>query len=164
MKRFLPLLLSVLVLIGCTSVPEKGYSGSFFHAALPEPFEPVDRASILCFAPHGDPLCSSSITVLSTELNWYFDRYTPEEYAEAIRTLCGYDNASVEAVKDCRVDRYSSKRIACKVRLDQGTHDLIIYAVNGQKTYFFTLLNRENDPYIDAFDTMMKSLMFTEES
>ena len=44
------------------------------------------------------------------------------------------------------------------MQIDQGTHDLILYAISADQTYFFTLLNRDSDSFIDAFDAMMQSL------
>ena len=129
---------------------------------MPEQFEQVENTSVTCFAPYGDPLLSSSITVSTTELNWYFDSFTKSEYEEALKTFCGYEMLTVDRFEDTRVDGCDARRIACKVSIDQGTHDLIIYAVNADRTYIFTLLNRDGDNYISAFDTMMSTLRFTE--
>ena len=49
-------------------------------------------------------------------------------------------------------------RLACKVAVDQGEHDLIIYAVQTDQTRFFTLLNRDTDSYVEPFDEMMKTI------
>ena len=129
---------------------------------MPEPFEPVANTSVICFAPYGDPLLSSSITVSSTELNWYFDSFTKDEYEESLKALCGYETLTIESFDNCRVGGFDARRIACRVSIDQGTHDLILYVVNADRTYLFTLLNREGDDYISAFDTMISSLRFTE--
>ena len=59
-----------------------------------------------------------------------------------------------------KVDGYDSRRIVCKVQIDQGIHDLIIYAVNADQIYFFTLLNREGDSFVESFDQMMDSVRF----
>ena len=164
MKRFLPFLLCLLLLFACKpKLQNNVYRHSLFTVSLPEHFEPVENQSILCFAPYGDPLLSSSITYYATELNPYFEDFSKEEYEHALREQCGYESLTLESVESCRVDGFSAKRIACKVTIDQGTHDLIIYAVNSYSTYIFTLLNREGDSYIDAFDTMMKSIQFTKQ-
>lgn len=164
MKRLLPFLLCLLLLFGCSGVPENAYHNANFTAELPESFEPVSDAPIVCFAPYGNALLSSSITFSSTELNWYFDRFTEEEYAEALQTMTGYDSLTVERVESCKVDGCDARRIACKVSIDQGVHDLIVYAVSADQIFFFTLLNRDTDHYVEAFDEMMRSLRFTEES
>lgn len=164
MKRFLPFLLSVILLFGCAGKAQDVYRHSAFTASLPEPFEPVENTAAVCFAPYGDPLLSSSVTFSSTELNWYFDSFTKEEYEGALRSLCGYESLSVEQIEKCRVDGNDARRIACKILIDQGTHDLILYAINADRTYFFTLLNRESDDYISAFDTMISTVEFTEGS
>ena len=164
MKRFLPLVLCVLLLLGCKGASKNAYSNAYFTADLPDAFEPVDNVPILCFAPHGDPLLSSSITFSSTELNWYFDDFTEAEYATALQTMTGYASLTAESVESVRVDGCSARRIACKVAIDQGTHDLIVYAVSSDQIYLFTLLNRDTDDYVGAFDEMMRSIRFTEAS
>ena len=163
MKRFLPLLLCILMLIGCRPVSAGNvYRHALFTVSLPDTFEPVKTEAIACFAPYGDPLLSSSITCYTTELNPYFDDFSIEEYADALRSSCGYASLELKSVDSVKIDGYAAKRIACKVGIDQGIHDLIVYAVNGDRTYFFTLLNREGDSFIEAFDSMMKSVQFTE--
>lgn len=162
MKRLFPCLLCLLMLFGCVKTAQNAYRGDFFTASLPEPFEPVGDASVICFAPYGDPLLSSSITVSSTELNWYFDSFTKEEYEEALDAFCGYETLTLDKFENTRVDGYDARRIVCQVSIDQGTHDLIIYAVSADRTYLFTLLNREGDDYVSAFDTMMSTVHITE--
>lgn len=161
MKRILPLLLCLLLLAACAGQTTGTYSNAYFSVSLPEHIEPVKNTSFTCFAPYGDPVLSSSITVSSTELNWYFDRFTAEEYGEALRSLCGYESLTVETMTVTSVDGYDARRIACKVVLEQGTHDLILYAVHADQTYFITLLNREGDSYIEAFDDMISTIHFT---
>ena len=163
MKRLIPFLLCVILLTGCVKTAQNTYRGDFFSAALPETFEPVGNSSVLCFAPYGDPLLSSLITFSATEQNWYFDSFTEQEYEEALKQLCGYEALTVVGFDQCSVGGYDAHRIACKVSIDQGTHDLILYTVNADRTYLFTLLNREGDNYISAFDTMLSSVRFTEE-
>lgn len=158
MKRVILVLCAVLMLFGCTKNASNRYTSSVFDAVLPESFERVATADIICFAPYGDPLLSSSITFYTTELNWYFDTFTAEEYEQAMQTLCGYEALTLSEIQDCRVDGFDAKRIACKVQIDQGMHDLILYAVHADHTYFFTLLNRETDSYIDAFDEMIRTI------
>ena len=157
MKRFLIIVCALVLLCSCRAASNR-FSSSVFDADLPETFRQVSDADILCFAPYGDPLRSSSITFYSTELNWYFDTWTESEYASALGELCGYDALSVNGLQSCRVDGYDARRIACKVLLDQSEHDLIIYAIHADHTYFFTLLNRESDSYIEPFDAMMKTI------
>jgi len=162
MKRILPVLICVLLLVGCVSASDSLYRHPAFTVSLPEPFEPVGQSGVVCFAPYGDPLLSSSVTFSVTELNWYFDSFTEEEYEESLRTLCGYETLSVVSLDKCSVDGNAAHRIACKVQIDQGIHDLIVYAIQADRTYIFTLLNREGDPYISAFDSMMSTLHLTE--
>ena len=162
MKRILSLLLCLLLLLGCNGAIGTAYRNAAFTASLPAPFEPVDNVSIVCFAPYGNPLLSSSITFYTTELNWYFDTFSEDEYTEAVQTLCGYESLSVDQVETCRIDGFDARRIACTVQIDQGTHNLILYAVNADRTYFFTLLNRDCDDYVASFDEMMKTVHFTE--
>lgn len=162
MKRLFPVLLALVLLFGCSGSAQNSYRHSAFSASLPEPFEPVENTSVVCFSPYGDPLLSSSITYNATELNWYFDSFTKDEYEQALKTLCGYESLSVTQIETKRVDGYDARRIACKVQIDQGMHDLILYAVNADRTYFFTLLNREGDDYIAAFDDMMSTISLTE--
>ena len=162
MKRLLSLFFCLLLLFGCSGEPKNVFRNSDFTAVLPEPFAPVDSVSMVCFAPYGDPLLSSSITYYVTEQNWYFDSFTKDDYEDALKALCQYESLTVADAHTCRVDGFKAYRISGKVLLEQGTHDLILYAVNGGKTYFFTLLNREGDDYIGAFDAMMSSLRFTE--
>lgn len=161
MKRAAVLLLILLLLSGCASKGENTYSDACFSATLPDGFTRVTNTSILCFAPHGNPMRASSITFNATELNWYFDAFTADEYEAALKEQCGYESLTLIDVKDCRVDGNKAKRIACRVELDQGQHDLIVYAVSADRIYFFTLLNREGDPYTEPFDAMMNSLRFT---
>ncbi len=158
MKRTLAFLLCCLVLFGCSSAAESLYRHSSFSANLPAPFEPVKNAKITCFAPYGDPFLSSSITFYSTELNWYFENFTEQEYQDALAELTGYESVMLNKIESIRVDGYAARRITCTVTIDQGEHDLIIYAIDADKIYFFTLLNREGDAYIDAFDSMMKTI------
>ena len=162
MKRFLPLILCLLLLIGCAGPSKNAYRNARFSADLPDTFEPVSDVPIICFAPYGEALLSSSITFSSTELNWYFDDFTEQEYAEALTQLSGYDSLTLVSVEACRVDGYDARRIACKVSIDQGVHDLIVYAVSADQIYFFTLLNRDSDHFIEDFDAMMRSIRFTE--
>lgn len=162
MKRLLPLLLSLIIVLGCAGTAQNVYRHPAFTASLPEPFEPVEDVSIVCFAPYGDPLLSSSITFSATEKNWYFDSFSKGEYEESLQSICQYESLTVEQVTPCRVDGFDAYRIACNVLLEQGTHDLIIYAVNAKQTYFFTLLNRDSDDYIGAFDSMMSAMQITE--
>lgn len=162
MKRAAVLLLILLLLSGCASAGDANtYRDACFSATLPDGFERVTDAPIVCFAPHGNPVRESSITFSATELNWYFDAFTADEYEAALKEQCGYESLMLIDVKDCRVDGNKAKRIACRVGLDQGMHDLIVYAVSADRIYFFTLLNREGDPYTEPFDAMMKSLRFT---
>lgn len=162
MKRFVLLVLCLILLLGCTAAPQRMYHHPYFSVLLPEPFEPVDNASAVCFAPYGDPLLSSSVTFSSTELNWYFDSFTKEEYADALQTLCGYETLTIERIENCRIDGHDAQRVSCKVQINQGTHDLILYAISADKIYFFTLLNREGDSYIQDFDSMMATVRLTE--
>ena len=162
MKRLVPLILCLFLLFGCSDTSQEMYRHSAFNGLVPEPFEPVDHASTVCFAPYGDPLLSSSIIFFSTELNWYFDSFTEEEYADALQALCGYDSIAVKQIERCRIDGHDAVRIACKVQIDQGTHDLILYAINADKTYFFTLLNRDGDHFMQDFDAMMTTVKLTE--
>lgn len=160
MKRFLPLLLCLLFAFGCGATANHNFESNAFSAVIPEPFERVESAGILCFAPEGDPLLSSSITVYTTELNWYFDSFSEEEYADALSQLTGYDSLSVSEVRSCKVDGSDARRIACTAAIDQGIHDLILYVVSADEIYVFTLLNRDSDNYIASFDDMMKSVRF----
>ncbi len=162
MKRLLPFLLCLFMLVGCSGAAANAYQNAYFAAELPDTFEPVDNMPIICFAPYGNPLLSSSITFSSTELNWYFDRFTTDEYREALQSTSGYESLTVGSVEVCKVDGCDARRIACKVAIDQGEHDLIIYAISAKQMYFFTLLNRDSDDYIHAFDAMMRSIRFTE--
>ena len=157
MKRFLILLLCLFLLSGCKAETDSAYQNASFSVVLPDNFRPAENTSVVCFAPYGDPLLSSSITFYTTELNWYFDSFTADEYADALTSLCGYDSLAVEAVTACRIDGYDARRIACKVQIDQGTHDLIIYAISADRCCFMILLNREGDSYVNDFDTMMNS-------
>ena len=164
MKRLLPLLLCLIILIACKPAGDSTYEHPFFSVQIPEPFEQIPGSAGVCFAPYGDPLRSSSIIVSSTELNWYFDRFTESEYEAYLKDLCGYEELKLVSSENCRVDGYSAKKIVCQVLFDQGTHELVIYAVHADRTYFFSLLNRENDPYTKAFDAMMKTVRFKEAS
>lgn len=164
MKRIFAVLLALALLLGCSGHLQNEYRHPAFTASIPEPFEIVKNTSIVCFAPYGDPLLSSSITYCATELNWYFDDFTKEEYENELKTLCGYESLSVERIETKRVDGYDARRIACRVQIDQGMHDLILYAVNADHIYFFTLLNREGDDYISAFENMMSTIDLTEAS
>ena len=162
MKRLILFVLILLLLIGCAESGTNTFRHSRFEAELPDGFERVQGAGILCFAPHGDPQLSSSITFYTTELNWYFDRFTEEDYQTALAEQCGYDELTVLNVQDIKVDGHQAKRIACSVRFDQGIHDLIVYAVNTNQICFFTLLNLESDQYVDDFDAMMKTIRLKE--
>lgn len=164
MKRLLPCLLCLILLFGCVKAVQNTYRGDGFTAVLPEPFEPVKDTAVICFAPYGVPLLSSSITVSVTELNWYFDSFTKEEYEESLKASCGYETLTVKGLETCRVGGFDARRIICKVRIDQGSHDLIICAVNADRTYLFTLLNREGDNYVSAFDAILSSVVFTEDT
>lgn len=155
-KRLLPLLFALL-LIACAAPKGQVYQGALFDAALPEGFRPVDNATVLCFAPYGDPILNSSITCYTTESNWYFDRFTDVDYEQALKDA-GYEIVSFDDVTVCKVDGFDARRIACTVAIDQGTHTLIVYAVSADKTYFFTLLNREDDAFVEPFDDMMRTL------
>ena len=159
MKRLLlPLLLAALLLFGCAGVSAERYEHPLFEATLPIGFEPVRDANMLCFAPHGDPLHGSSITFYTTELNWYFDRFTDADYADRIAAETGYEHIVADSVRDCKVDGYDAKRIAYRVTVDQTEMDLIVYAVSADRICFFTLLNAGTDAYIPAFDEMMQTL------
>lgn len=162
MRRVILCLLCPILLLGCAKLSQNVYHGDYFSAALPEPFEPVADSSVICFAPYGDPLLSSSVTFSATERNWYFDSFTEEEYEESLKALCGYESLKVVRFEQQYVGGYDARRIACKVSVDQGVHDLIIYAVNADRTYLFTLLNRDSDDYISAFDSMISTVRFTE--
>ncbi len=158
MKRFIVLLIILCLSVACIATRENRYTSNVFDADLPEHFTRVANTDIVCFAPYGNPLHSSSITYYETELNWYFDSFTSSEYENALRELCGFETLTFVDLQTCRVDSYDARRISCSVEIDQGIHSLIIYAIQGQKTYFFTLLNRDSDSYIDAFDEMMKTI------
>lgn len=163
MRKAFALLLCLLLLIGCASAEQGRYQGRSYSFSVPEPFEHVEQAGIVCFAPYGDPLRSSSITIYTTELNWYFDTFTQSEYSEALSSLTGYESITVHEITDCSVGGYAAKRVACSVRIDQGEHELILYVVNADKTYVFTLLNRDGDGYVEPFDGMIKTVSFTGE-
>ena len=158
MKRRLITILISLLMIGCAASSREFFQGSKFSAKLPEGFEPVNQCELLCFAPYGDPLLSSTITFYTTELNWYFDRFTESDYQKALSEQCGYEDLVVESVLDCKVDGCQAKRIECSVKLDQGAQTLVVYAVNTDQIYIFTLLNRDTDEYVDAFDNMMETI------
>ena len=160
MKRALIVLLAVLLLFGCSVSETAGnrYTSSVFDANLPEHFERVPNVDLVCFAPYGIPLLSSCITFYSTELNPYFHDFSADEYVNALTEFCGYDSIALTEAHSCIVDGYDAQRFAFKVCIEQGTHDLILYAIHADHTYFFTLLNRDTDSYIDAFDDMMESV------
>lgn len=162
MRRLLSLVFCFLLLFGCMTTENNFFKHPSFSVTLPEPFAEVPNIPAVCFAPYGDPFLSSSITFFTTELNWYFDSFTKSEYEDSLKSLCGYDDLSLKEIIDCRIDGYPAKRIACRVTIDQGTHDLIVYAISADRIYFFTLLNRDNDAYIDPFDSMMKTLHIKE--
>ena len=67
MKRLFSFLLILILFIGCNPSQDNIFSTSAFSLYIPEPFEEVQNQSIICFAPYGDPLLSSSITISSTE-------------------------------------------------------------------------------------------------
>lgn len=161
MKRLLALLLIAILLLGCAKTGGSAYRDAYFSATLPDGFERVENDSLVCFAPHGDALRSSSITFYVTELNWYFDSFTAQEYETALKEQCGYDALKLVDMQACRVDGNDARRIACTVELDQGVHDLILYAVSYDHVYFFTLLNREGDAYVEPFDAMMRTVRIT---
>lgn len=158
MKRIVVLFITILLISGCATISRNAYQNEFFSVELIDGFEPVSDTGILCFAPHGDPLLSSSISFYRTELNWYFDRFDQQDYQTALCELCGYETVDVVNMESCRINGYDARRIACKVSVEQGVHDLIIYVINAKETYIFTLLNRDSDTYIESFDTMMKSI------
>ena len=76
--------------------------------------------------------------------------------------MCRYEMLSVESFEICRVGGFDARRVACSVSIDQGRHDLILYAVNAGRTYLFTLLNRDGDDFVPGFDTMISTVRFTE--
>ena len=156
LKRVLPLLL-VLLCLACAVKSGDAYENAQFVAVLPDGFEPVSDTKFACFAPYGDPLLSSSITFFTTESNWYFDRFTDADYEAALRDA-GYEIVSFGPVTACKVDGFDARRIVCTVQIDQGVHTLIVYAVSADCTYFFTLLNRDTDSYMEAFDAMMETV------
>lgn len=158
MKRIIILFITILFLTGCASTGRNAYQNEFFSAEMIDGFEQVSDTGILCFAPHADPLLSSSVSFYRTELNWYFDRFDQQDYQEALSTLCGYESIDVVDMQTCRIGGYDARRIACKACIDQGVQDLIIYVIQANETYIFTLLNRDTDTYVEAFDTMMKSI------
>ena len=158
MKRLFILFLIVLLLLGCHPVPQNRFVCASFEADLPAHFQQVPNASILCFAPYGDPLLSSSITFYATELNWYFDTLTEQEYEESLRHLSGYESLTLTELRHLKIDGYDAQRISCKVSIEQGEHDLIVYAIQADQAYFFTLLNRDSDSYTEDFDRMMCSI------
>ena len=163
MKRILSLFLVLLFYLGCANATSNNFSNELFSAEIPEPFERVESAGILCFAPYGDALHASSIVVYTTELNWYFNEFTDSEYQAVLSDLTGFDSISVTDVRRCKIDGYDARRIACSVQIEQGSHDLILYAVSADRIYFFSLINRDTDNYVEPFDTMMKSVSFTGE-
>ena len=156
-KRILPLLLLILILTGCAAHASAEYHGALFDATLPDGFRPVDNSNILCFAPYGDPVHSSSITFYTTESNWYFDRFTADDYKQALKDA-GYEIISLDDVKSCRIEGFDAHRISCQIEIDQSTHTLIVYTVSADRTYFFTLLNRNGDAYVQKFDDMMRTI------
>lgn len=158
MKRLIALFCILILFLGCASSSGNRFVCTAFEADLPQGFRPVANANILCFAPLGDPLYSSSITYYTTELNWYFDSFTEQEYETALRDLCGYETLVLKEMRKTSVDGNDAMRLACKVAVDQGEHDLIIYAVQTDQTCFFTLLNRDTDSYVEPFDEMMKTI------
>lgn len=158
MKRILSILLILVFFIACSSAAGTLYRHPSFTAELPAPFEPVKNLKMTCFAPYGDPLHSSSITFYTTELNWYFDKFTEQEYRDALIELTGYESVTLNGMESVQVDGNAACRIACTVTIDQGEHDLVVYAIDADRICFFTLLNREGDSYIDAFDQMMKTI------
>ena len=162
MRRLFPVLLAIILLCGCGSTGPNRYENSLFSVSLPDGFEPIDDVPILCFAPYGDPLLSSSVTVITTELNWYFDDFSEDEYVRAIQSISGFEAIDVKQIDLLKVDGYPARRIACSVQIDQGTHDLILYAISADRTYFFTLLNRHGDDYVASFDSMIQTIRFTE--
>lgn len=156
-KRLLPLFLILILLCGCAGSGDRTYSGTWFDAELPDGFREVRGSQVLCFAPNADPLRSSSITCYATESNWYFDRFTEADYEQALRDA-GYEIISFGQVQALKIDRCEARRIDCQVEIDQGRHDLIVYAVSADRTYFFTLLNRDSDSYVQPFDDMMQTV------
>lgn len=157
--RVLILLVLSLVLLGCSQITDANlYEHPRFSASLPDGFKRIENANIVAFAPLGDPVLSSSITFYTTELNWYFDSFSDEEYANLIDSYTGYRDAAFVSKTDLRVDGHKAHRAEYTVKVDQGTHELILYAIEADMLYFFVLLNLDTDSYIEAFDQMMNTI------
>lgn len=167
MKRICILLLIVCLAFGsfgCHKQPkgETVYAHERFSAALPDGFVRCENANMVAFAPGGDPVRNSMITFYATDLNWYFDSYGEDEYAAALAQYAGFDTYELVSVTPCTVNGYNAQRVECSVYLDQGTHTLVLYALEADMLYLFTLLNRDTDDYVDDFDAMMSTIVIHE--
>ena len=165
MKRILSLLLGLILLVSVGCVVPSGetvYEHPRFTATLPDSFKRVQDANIVAFAPLGDPVFSSSITFYTTELNWYFDSFSVEEYANLITEYTDYQNASFVSKTDLKIDGYHAHRAEYSVQVDQGRHQLILYAIQADMLYFFVLLNLDTDSYVKPFDQMMETIQIHE--
>ena len=160
-KPFMALccLLLALLLAGCgSSLGGTAYSHARFSITLPEGWERTDDTNVLCFAPNGNPVRSSQLTVSLTQKNYYFSKLTAEEYATGILQNSQYEDLSLVSFEKTCVNGFDAHRVAFKVTLEQGEHDLILYAVDSYSCYFFSFLCREEDDLVSTVDAMMDSV------
>lgn len=159
MKRAVTLLLACFLLFGAgCQISDALYEHPIFACQLPDGFAPVPNANMVCFAPNGDPVNSSNITFYCTELNWYFDEFTDEEYENFLVEYSSYEDVRLVSRESVRIDGHKAHRVEYLVAIDGTPHSLVFYAVSSDMLLFFTLLNVGDDAYVQPFDEMMETI------
>lgn len=159
MRRAFTVFLACMLLLafGC-EMRSPSYRHPNFSCQLPDGFQSVSNANMVCFAPNGDPVNSSNITFYCTELNWYFDEFSDEEYENLLRAYGSYEDVQFVSKESVRVDGHKAHRVEYRVSINGGLHSLVFYAVSSDMLLFFTLLNIGEDSYVQSFDKMMETI------
>lgn len=157
MKRLLPIILCALMLLGCAAMNNPA-EHERFTIDLPEGWERVDNSGVVCYAKGGNPVRSSNITFYATDKNYYFDKFTLEDYAAHVNTYSQYEQISAVEMKEVKVDGWNAHRVVYSAVVDQADVTIVMYAIDADMTYMFTLLQMNGEAYTDAFDEAMKTI------
>lgn len=157
MKRYVLLILCLMLFLGCSSSKD-AFNHERFSLVLPEGWERCDEPGVVCFALDGSAVHASNITFYATDKNYYFDRFSQNDYSEYLNAYAQYEQIAVTSFDKLKIDGWAAHRVTYSATVDQAEVTLVVYVIDADMSYIFTLLQVEGESYIDFFDKAMSNV------
>lgn len=160
MRRILIAMLAVLVLLcGCNGTTN-AYEHERFTIDLPDNWQRTADMGVVAFAKDGVASDKASITFYATEKNYYFETFTQEQYNYYAQVMELFDEgAVVDTFEELKINGWNAHRVAYSGTVDSINVRLVLYSIDADMTYIFTLLQPIGaEDVIASFDNAMKTV------